>query len=98
MVAHSEFFLTKQFILDFKFLSLNISDLELNVTEMKNSDIVFSTSLKYVYLKNMKLISVGGEIKNMTIMINDIEYLILENFIIEDMIIYNSTILSISNA
>ena len=46
----------------------------------------------------MKLISLGAEIKNMTIMMSDIEYLILENFIIEDMIIYNSTILSISNA
>ncbi len=98
MVAHSEFLLTKQFILDFKFLSLNISDIDLNVTELKNSVIVFSTSLKYVYLKNMKLISLGAEIKNMTIMMSDIEYLILENFFIEDLIIYNSTLLSISNA
>ncbi len=46
----------------------------------------------------MKLISLGAEIKNMTIKMSDIEYLILENFIIEDLIIYNSTLISISNA
>ncbi len=64
---------------------------------MTNSNYEFSTTVKYVYLKNIKLKSLG-EIKNMSLSMNDIEYLILENFIVEDLKIKNSTILSITNA
>ncbi len=70
----------------------------MNVSQLNNSINVFSTNLKYIYFKNIKLTSLGGEIKNMTLMMNDIEYLIIENFIIEDLEIYNSTLFSITNS